>query len=201
PLSKKRMNWNIFFTGPAEIQHLISGNRYNGKEDFAVVLQPFLHNYFIPHIGEGEVDPSFFSLDCFHISERAHAEMAVALWNNMLEPIGRKQTYNNFTYDRFKIHCPSEVFNSPAPIIPVAKCPSSLPVWVPVVVGIVSLLAGIVITRLILASKPHKSKVEKALSLSSLSCFSLEGRSTGQNQRSYRMNMQTIHAEGPSRHG
>ncbi|XP_034384064.1 phospholipase B1, membrane-associated-like [Cyclopterus lumpus] len=143
----------------AEIQHLISGNRYNGKEDFAVVLQPFLHNYFIPHIGEGEVDPSFFSLDCFHISERAHAEMAVALWNNMLEPIGRKQTYNNFTYDRFKIHCPSEnnpfifteinslpsppvttttasTVNSPAPIIPVAKCPSSLPVWVPVVVGI-----------------------------------------------------------------
>ncbi|XP_037304876.2 phospholipase B1, membrane-associated-like [Pungitius pungitius] len=92
----------------AEIQHLISGNRYDGKEDFAVVLQPFLHNSFIPYVGEGEVDSTFFSLDCFHISERAHAEMAIALWNNMLEPVGQKQTYNNFTYDRSKIHCPSK---------------------------------------------------------------------------------------------
>lgn len=33
---------------------------------------------------EGEADTSFFSLDCFHISERAHAEMAIALWNNMV---------------------------------------------------------------------------------------------------------------------
>ncbi|XP_068433215.1 phospholipase B1, membrane-associated-like [Clinocottus analis] len=160
----------------AEIQHLISGNRYQGKEDFAVVLQPFLHNSFIPHIGEGEVDSSFFSLDCFHTSERAHAEMAVALWNNMLEPIGKKQTYNNFTYDRSKIHCPSEdnpfIFteinslSSPPVILPVSKCPFSLPVWVPVIVGIGSLLAGIVIAWLILSRcKSRKSKVEKAVEM------------------------------------
>ncbi|XP_056284895.1 phospholipase B1, membrane-associated-like [Pseudoliparis swirei] len=173
----------------AEIQHLISGNRYHGKEDFAVILQPFLHNSFIPHIGEGEVDASFFSLDCFHLSERAHAEMAIALWNNMLEPIGRKQTYNNFTYDRSKIHCPSEdnpfifteinslpsppvttttasTVDSPAPPIPETRCPSSMPVLVPVIVGIVSLLAGVVLAWLILASsKPHESKVEKAVEM------------------------------------
>lgn len=34
-----------------EIQHLISGNRYDGKDDFAVVLQPFLQTSFIPYIG------------------------------------------------------------------------------------------------------------------------------------------------------
>ncbi|XP_032399522.1 phospholipase B1, membrane-associated [Etheostoma spectabile] len=163
----------------AEIEHLLSGNRYEGKEDFAVVLQPFLHNSFIPYIGEGEVDSSFFSVDCFHISERAHAEMAIALWNNMLDPVGRKQNYNNFTYDRSKIHCPSEanpfIFakinslpsppvstTSPAPTIPVPKCPSSMPVWVPVIVGIVSLLAGIVFAWLILSScQCRKNKVEK----------------------------------------
>ncbi|KAF3850075.1 hypothetical protein F7725_019794, partial [Dissostichus mawsoni] len=59
----------------AEIQHLISGDPFKGKEDFAVVLQPFLQNFFIPYIG--------------------------------LEPVGRKQNYNNFTYDRSKINCPS----------------------------------------------------------------------------------------------
>ncbi|XP_041832725.1 phospholipase B1, membrane-associated-like [Melanotaenia boesemani] len=156
-----------------ELNHLISGDRYDRKEDFAVVLQPFLHNSFIPQIGVGEPDPSFFSVDCFHISERAHAEMAIALWNNMLEPVGKKQTYNNFTYDRSKIHCPSEarpfIFTkinslSSLPVSTIApnttttitspstvpKSPSSTPVWVPVVVGIVSLLAGIAVSWIIL---------------------------------------------------
>ncbi|KAG7239707.1 hypothetical protein INR49_028643 [Caranx melampygus] len=166
----------------AELQHLISGDSYNGKEDFSVVLQPFLHNSFIPHIGKGEPDTSFFSADCFHISERTHAEMAIALWNNMLEPVGRKQAYNNFTYDRSKIHCPSEaspfiftkVNSLPASpgttppttisttdtttFTPVPKCPPSLPVWVPVVVGIVSLLVGITVTWHVLSCTQRRKK-------------------------------------------
>uniref|UniRef100_A0A3B4TJ62 Uncharacterized protein n=1 Tax=Seriola dumerili TaxID=41447 RepID=A0A3B4TJ62_SERDU len=164
-----------------EYQHLISGDRYDGKGDFAVVLQPFLHNSFIPNIG---ADTSFFSLDCLHISERSHAEMAIALWNNMLEPVGKKQAYNNFTYDRSKIHCPSEaspfIFtkinslqtppgtttpttsSSPTTTIPVPKCPSSIPIWVPVVVGIVSLLAGITVAWLLLScSKCWKKSGEE----------------------------------------
>jgi len=163
----------------AEIQYLISGDRYDGKEDFAVVLQPFLHNSFIPRSGDGMADPSFFSLDCFRISERAHAEMAIALWNNMLEPVGRKQTHNNFTYDRSKIHCPSKVspfiftkINSlPSPplrttttttttttnsvptqsTVPGLECTPTMPVWVPVIVGIVSLLVGVIIAWVILS--------------------------------------------------
>uniref|UniRef100_A0A8C6SUK0 Uncharacterized protein n=1 Tax=Neogobius melanostomus TaxID=47308 RepID=A0A8C6SUK0_9GOBI len=89
-----------------KLQLLISGDRYNGKDDFAVVLQPFIQNYFIPYIG---VDTSFYSLDCFHLSERAQAEMAIALWNNMLEPVGRKTAFNDYTYNRSKIHCPTQV--------------------------------------------------------------------------------------------
>ncbi|KAM7395163.1 hypothetical protein PAMA_006764 [Pampus argenteus] len=172
----------------AEIQYLISGDRYDGKEDFAVVLQPFLRHSFIPYIGTGEPDPSFFSVDCFHISERTNAEMAIALWNNMLEPVDRKQAYNNFTYDRSKIHCPSEanpfIFtkinslpsppvmttttdtptsntattSSPAPTILVPKCTSPMPIWVPVVVGIFSLLAGIILTWIILSYVQRQKK-------------------------------------------
>lgn len=99
-----------FFSLQVATQQLISGNRYEGKEDFAVVLQPFLQNFFIPQIGVshthpaqttpnkrrspmltlrflhqvGEADPSFFSVDCYHFSERAQAEMAIGLWNNMV---------------------------------------------------------------------------------------------------------------------
>uniref|UniRef100_A0A3Q3WYE9 Uncharacterized protein n=1 Tax=Mola mola TaxID=94237 RepID=A0A3Q3WYE9_MOLML len=164
----------------AEIQNLISGNRYDGKEDFAVVLQPFLQTFFIPHIGEGEADPSFFSVDCFQISERAQAEMAINLWNNMLEPVGRKQAYNNFTYDRSKIHSisnlPEITTTTPAPhsgsttIIPptviVPKCPSPIPVWVPVVVGICSLLAGLFVSWLILTRiSRKKNKKERKIEM------------------------------------
>uniref|UniRef100_A0A3B5ACI7 Uncharacterized protein n=1 Tax=Stegastes partitus TaxID=144197 RepID=A0A3B5ACI7_9TELE len=138
-----------------ELQYLLSGDRYEGKEDFAVVLQPFLQNSFIPLIGEGEADASFFSIDCFHISERAHAEMAIALWNNMLEPVGRKQAYNNFTYDRSKIHCPSKVFMKGL------LCPSSISVWVPVVVGIASLVVGIVVAWLIMPFTRRQTIKEK----------------------------------------
>uniref|UniRef100_UPI003AAC5A81 phospholipase B1, membrane-associated-like n=1 Tax=Centroberyx gerrardi TaxID=166262 RepID=UPI003AAC5A81 len=151
----------------AETHYLISGDRYDGREDFTVVLQPYLRNSFVPYIGEGQADLSFFAMDCFHISERAHAELAIALWNNMLEPVGRKQAYNNFTYDRSKIHCPSEAhpfiftkMNS----IPGLPCPSSIPVWVPVVVGIISLLVGISAAWLIV-SCTQKKHVEGAVEM------------------------------------
>lgn len=32
----------------------------------------------------GKPDLSFFAADCFHFSEKGHAEMAMALWNNMV---------------------------------------------------------------------------------------------------------------------
>ncbi|KPP68174.1 phospholipase B1, membrane-associated-like [Scleropages formosus] len=96
----------------AETELLISQGRYDGREDFTVVIQPFFQNSIIPLSVDGTPDLSYFSADCFHFSERGHAEMAIALWNNMLEPVGRKQTFNNFTYDRNKIKCPSEVGDS-----------------------------------------------------------------------------------------
>ncbi|XP_054617588.1 phospholipase B1, membrane-associated-like isoform X1 [Dunckerocampus dactyliophorus] len=177
----------------AEIHNLISGSRYDLKDDFAVVLQPFLHTSFIPYIGEGEADTGFFSLDCFHISERAHAEMAIALWNNMLEPVGGKRAYNNFTYDRSKIQCPSEAspfiftkvnsiphppvttttaipatttYTSTSSPTQMPTCASPQPVWVPVIVGLVSLLVGITVAGLIFSFVLRKkSKTESAVEL------------------------------------
>ncbi|KAM9420855.1 phospholipase B1, membrane-associated-like isoform 2-T3 [Salvelinus alpinus] len=165
-----------------ETERLVSGGRYDGREDFTVVVQPYLRHAFVPHIGIGKPDLSFFSVDCFHISERAHAEMAIALWNNMLEPVGMKQVYNNFTYDRTKINCPSEdqpfIFTkvnslpsppvttttTPVPVTntttpsPVPLCDSSIPVWVPVLLGVTGLLIGWGITWLLMSCRERRNK-------------------------------------------
>ncbi|KAM8945381.1 phospholipase B1, membrane-associated [Pelodytes ibericus] len=80
--------------------------KFQGREDFAVVAQPFFQNTIVPVDHTGLPDVRFFSVDCFHFQERGHAEMAIALWNNMLEPVGQKQNFNNFTHDRTKLKCP-----------------------------------------------------------------------------------------------
>uniref|UniRef100_A0A672J0Y6 Phospholipase B1, membrane-associated n=1 Tax=Salarias fasciatus TaxID=181472 RepID=A0A672J0Y6_SALFA len=144
-------------------------------EDFAVVLQPFLQNSIIPSVGVGEPDTTLFALDCFHMSQRAQEELAIALWNNMLEPVGQKQTYNNFTRDRSKISCPSET--TPPPVLTPeiltlpnpelttrdANCPETLPVWATVVVGVGSLLVGVFFTWLIMycCCRSRKPKEQK----------------------------------------
>nr|XP_035946060.1 phospholipase B1, membrane-associated [Halichoerus grypus] len=99
----KQVNWN-FQSG---ISRLSYEPQYLQREDFAVVVQPFFQNTLVPLNSRGSVDLTFFSEDCFHFSERGHAEMAIALWNNMLEPVGQKTTSNNFTHSRTKLKCPS----------------------------------------------------------------------------------------------
>ncbi|XP_012993938.2 phospholipase B1, membrane-associated isoform X2 [Esox lucius] len=165
-----------------ETERLVYRGRYDGREDFTVVVQPYLQNSFVPFIEDGKPDLSFFSVDCFHISERAHAEMAIALWNNMLEPVGMKQYYNNFTYDRTKINCPSEekpfIFTkvnsllglpvtptTPAtvsgnPTTPgiVLHCDTSIPMWLPVLLGVIGLLIGWGFTWLLMTCRERRNK-------------------------------------------
>ncbi|XP_019404135.1 PREDICTED: phospholipase B1, membrane-associated [Crocodylus porosus] len=86
---------------------MVNSGGYEQREDFTVVVQPFFRNTMMPLNNARKPDLSFFAVDCFHFAERGYAEMAMALWNNMLEPVGRKQSYNNFTYNRMKLKCPS----------------------------------------------------------------------------------------------
>nr|XP_019590876.1 PREDICTED: phospholipase B1, membrane-associated isoform X2 [Rhinolophus sinicus] len=99
----KKVNWN-FQSGVSKFSNW---NQYLQREDFTVVVQPFFRNTLVPLNERGGADLTFFSEDCLHFSERGQAELAIALWNNMLEPVGHKTTSNNFTYSRTKLKCPS----------------------------------------------------------------------------------------------
>ncbi|KAJ8796285.1 hypothetical protein J1605_018082 [Eschrichtius robustus] len=74
----KTVNWD-FQSGLSRLSY-----QYLQREDFAVVVQPFFQNTLVPLNDRGGADLTFFSEDCFHFSERGHAEMAIALWNNMV---------------------------------------------------------------------------------------------------------------------
>ncbi|NWV05930.1 PLB1 Phospholipase, partial [Ptilonorhynchus violaceus] len=135
----------------AEALWLINSGRYEKREDFAVVLQPFFRNTLLPLDSTRKPDLSFFAADCFHFSVRGYAEMAMALWNNMLEPVGEKQTYNNFTHDRSKLKCP----NPEKPFLftgrnsgfgnsdlNLEQTKSSVPYWTVVVAAVAGVLVG-----------------------------------------------------------
>ncbi|XP_029315903.1 phospholipase B1, membrane-associated [Cottoperca gobio] len=169
-----------------ETANLVYGSRYVAREDFAVVLQPFFRNTVVPLNADGRPDSTYFSVDCFHFSERGHADMAAALWNNMLEPVGKKQTYNNFTNARNNIKCPTEehpyIFtkvnslpswtttaaptthstaspHSSTTAMPLTSdCTDNVPAWLAAVLAMTGLLIGCGVTWLLLSCRAKRSK-------------------------------------------
>jgi len=68
--------------------------RYQQRDDWTVVVQTLYEHFTFPLDASGKPDASFFSPDCFHYSTKGHASAAVALWNNMLQPVGQKSTWS-----------------------------------------------------------------------------------------------------------
>ncbi|CAF0895415.1 unnamed protein product [Brachionus calyciflorus] len=84
---------------------VVDSGRYDSRDDFAVVLQPFFQDYRLPKLSDGNVDFSFFAPDCFHFSTKGQASAAIGLWNNMLQPVGKK---SNTWSPNDPILCPSK---------------------------------------------------------------------------------------------
>ena len=57
-----------------------------------MVNQPFMINSNIPLLADGTPDRTYLAPDCFHFARKTHNGAAVALWNNMLQPVGRKDS-------------------------------------------------------------------------------------------------------------
>ncbi|XP_037036189.1 phospholipase B1, membrane-associated-like [Bradysia coprophila] len=75
------------------------------KEDFTVNAQPFLKMAELPTLPNGNTDFTYMSLDCFHLSQKGYARATNALWNNMMEPEGKKSIYWKKEFTDFK--CPT----------------------------------------------------------------------------------------------
>ncbi|RZC36471.1 phospholipase B1, membrane-associated [Asbolus verrucosus] len=91
-------------------EELIFSGRYDVKEDFTVVLQPFMKLFNAPtdeaHKFDEVIDISYITYDCFHFSQKGHALGANMLWNNLLEPVGRKNKKRlNYILEIFE--CPT----------------------------------------------------------------------------------------------
>lgn len=99
---------------------------FNNRDDFTVVVQPFLGNVTMPTTTSGKTDFTYLSMDCFHLSQKGYARGIMlliqklnlniklslyfiasnALWNNMIEPVGNKST--NWRKEFTLIKCPTE---------------------------------------------------------------------------------------------
>uniref|UniRef100_A0AAV2KGS2 Phospholipase B1, membrane-associated n=1 Tax=Knipowitschia caucasica TaxID=637954 RepID=A0AAV2KGS2_KNICA len=89
------------------LHQLVESGRYDTRQDFSVVVQPFFREIVVPKLADGRPDRSFFSPDCFHLSQKAQTMMARSLWNNMLEPLGNKTTKQDFMAD-VALKCPTK---------------------------------------------------------------------------------------------
>ncbi|XP_021707467.1 phospholipase B1, membrane-associated [Aedes aegypti] len=79
-------------------------DEFRGLDEFAVVHQPWTKRLSLND--DKGVDFTLLSYDCFHMSQKGHARAAAALWNNMLEPPGKKRLNWDPPYVNFR--CPSQ---------------------------------------------------------------------------------------------
>ncbi|KAK4882882.1 hypothetical protein RN001_006201 [Aquatica leii] len=91
-------------------EKLIASGRYENRDDFTVVLQPFIKFFNAPddpfRLHDEAIDISYITHDCFHFSQKGHALGANMLWNNLLQPVGFKSTESpNFIMEQFL--CPT----------------------------------------------------------------------------------------------
>ncbi|XP_014662430.1 PREDICTED: phospholipase B1, membrane-associated-like [Priapulus caudatus] len=84
---------------------LADSGRYDGRDDFTVVYQPYMEDAPLPIKADGKPDMTFVAPDCFHFSSRGHESIALAMWNNMLEPVGKKTKAALVTSD---MYCPTK---------------------------------------------------------------------------------------------
>lgn len=62
--------------------NLVNSGRYDGRDDFTVVVQPFFTQFKVPKLANGKVDFSFFAPDCFHFSTKGQSKFKESFKKN-----------------------------------------------------------------------------------------------------------------------
>jgi len=86
-----------------KIRELVQSGRYDTRDDFTVVLQPFFQDTEPVKTAAGAFNLAYFAPDCFHFSDLGQNAAAKSLWNNMLEPVNQKRHAWDLTEPA---HCP-----------------------------------------------------------------------------------------------
>ncbi|KAG7211821.1 hypothetical protein KM043_011051 [Ampulex compressa] len=89
-----------------DVEHEVANYPEFQREDFAVVVQPINRYIQIPTAADGLPDLSFFSADCFHLSQKSNARIANTIWNSLLQPLGQKKQSWDAEYKHFL--CPTQ---------------------------------------------------------------------------------------------
>ncbi|XP_031564873.1 phospholipase B1, membrane-associated-like [Actinia tenebrosa] len=75
------------------LEELVNSGIYDLTDQFTVVIQPFMKGG--PKDKTGGLASRVFGPDCLHFNTEGHAAAAIALWNNMMEPLHDKNTIWN----------------------------------------------------------------------------------------------------------
>ncbi|XP_049289997.1 phospholipase B1, membrane-associated-like isoform X2 [Anopheles funestus] len=86
-------------------KEIAESKEFRGLDEFAVVYQPWSLNVTMKMNGK-DIDYSLLSYDCFHMSQKGNAYAGTALWNNMLESVGKKTSDWRPLFKNFK--CPTK---------------------------------------------------------------------------------------------
>ncbi|XP_060042778.1 phospholipase B1, membrane-associated-like isoform X2 [Erinaceus europaeus] len=89
------------------LRELVYSGRYDTRDDFTVVLQPFFQNLILPVGQDGRPDISYFAADCLLPSQRFHSQLARALWDNMVNPLEKKAHFLNLGKE-VALPCPNQ---------------------------------------------------------------------------------------------
>jgi phospholipase B1 len=87
----------------------ILGGRYDTREDFTIVYQPFLQDNLVSEDETGVVH-DFMAPDCMHPSTVSHQTFGLMLWHNMLSPVRGKTHFGNVIEDMdelVNVKCPT----------------------------------------------------------------------------------------------
>ncbi|XP_078037527.1 phospholipase B1, membrane-associated-like [Augochlora pura] len=75
-------------------------------DDFTVETQPCLQHAKFPKNKDGDTDPSYFAVDCFHVTQKTNALYGNCLWNNLMESNGNKSNSWMPLFEKFL--CPTQ---------------------------------------------------------------------------------------------